>query len=108
MTDDPELLTIGDFARAVGLPTSALRHYDECGLLVPARTDASTGFGQNVAVLVAVAGLGVLADAAGLRPALALVVLLLLATAALPLPVVEPATDPREAQQAAALPARRP
>jgi len=42
--DDPDLLTIGDFARAVGLPASALRHYDECGLLVPARTDASTGY----------------------------------------------------------------
>lgn len=44
MPDDPDLLTIGDFARAVGLPASALRHYDECGLLVPARTDASTGY----------------------------------------------------------------
>lgn len=32
--DDPDLLTIGDFAHAVGLPTSALRHYDGCGLLV--------------------------------------------------------------------------
>ncbi|TYP86468.1 MerR family transcriptional regulator [Blastococcus xanthinilyticus] len=41
---DLDLLTIGSFARAVGLPTSALRHYDECGLLVPARTDASTGY----------------------------------------------------------------
>ncbi len=38
------LLTIGDFARAVGLSTSALRHYDECGLLVPAETDAVTGY----------------------------------------------------------------
>ena len=44
MADDPDLLTIGDFARAVGLTASALRHYDECGLLVPARTDASTGY----------------------------------------------------------------
>lgn len=44
MPDDPDLLTIGDFARAVGLPASALRHYDECGLLVPARTDAATGY----------------------------------------------------------------
>jgi len=40
MADDPDLLTIGDFARAVGLTASALRHYDECGLLIPARTDA--------------------------------------------------------------------
>lgn len=40
MLADLDLLTIGDFARAVGLPASALRHYDECGLLVPARTDA--------------------------------------------------------------------
>jgi DNA polymerase-3 subunit beta len=44
MTSDPDLLSIGDFARAVGLPASALRHYDECGLLVPARTDAATGY----------------------------------------------------------------
>ena len=44
MPADPDLLTIGDFARAVGLPASALRHYDECGLLVPARTDAATGY----------------------------------------------------------------
>jgi len=44
VADDPDLLTIGDFARAVGLTASALRHYDECGLLVPARTDAATGY----------------------------------------------------------------
>lgn len=44
MLADLDLLTIGDFARAVGLPASALRHYDECGLLVPARTDALTGY----------------------------------------------------------------
>lgn len=40
---DP-LLTIGAFARAVGLSPSALRHYDECGLLRPAEVDETTGY----------------------------------------------------------------
>ncbi|CAI9406433.1 MerR family transcriptional regulator [Nocardioides sp. T2.26MG-1] len=40
----PPLLTIGAFARAVGLTPSALRHYDECGLLVPAEIDDATGY----------------------------------------------------------------
>jgi len=43
MTTEP-LLTIGAFARAVGLPPSALRYYDECGLLTPAETDPVTGY----------------------------------------------------------------
>jgi DNA polymerase-3 subunit beta len=38
------LLTIGAFARAVGLTPSALRHYDECGLLRPAEVDHATGY----------------------------------------------------------------
>ncbi|MCX4639442.1 MerR family DNA-binding transcriptional regulator [Streptomyces platensis] len=43
--DDPEqLLTIGVFARRVGLAPSALRFYDDCGLLRPARVDAVTGY----------------------------------------------------------------
>jgi DNA polymerase-3 subunit beta len=41
---DRPLLTIGAFARAVGLTPSALRHYDECGLLVPAEVDDATGY----------------------------------------------------------------
>ncbi|NUS52988.1 MAG: MerR family transcriptional regulator, partial [Nocardioidaceae bacterium] len=40
---DP-LLTIGAFARAVGLTATALRHYDECGLLPPAEVDDVTGY----------------------------------------------------------------
>jgi len=40
---DP-LLTIGAFARAVGLSASALRYYDECGLLTPAEVDDTTGY----------------------------------------------------------------
>lgn len=40
---DP-LLTIGAFARAVGLSASALRHYDECGLLRPVEVDDVTGY----------------------------------------------------------------
>ena len=43
MTSSP-LLTIGAFARAVGLTASALRHYDECGLLPPAEVDDATGY----------------------------------------------------------------
>lgn len=41
---DQPLLTIGAFARAVGLAPSALRHYDECGLLRPAEVDDATGY----------------------------------------------------------------
>ncbi len=39
-----ELLTIGAFARWVGLTSSALRFYDDCGVLRPARVDAATGY----------------------------------------------------------------
>ncbi|MGN6089371.1 MAG: MerR family transcriptional regulator, partial [Actinomycetales bacterium] len=38
------LLTIGAFARAVGLSPSALRYYDECRLLRPAEVDETTGY----------------------------------------------------------------
>ncbi len=41
---DQPLLTIGAFARAVGLAPSALRYYDECGLLRPAEVDETTGY----------------------------------------------------------------
>lgn len=41
---DTPLLTIGAFAHAVGLTASALRHYDECGLLRPAEVDDATGY----------------------------------------------------------------
>jgi len=37
-------MTIGEFSRLVGVTPSALRYYDDCGLLVPARTDARTGY----------------------------------------------------------------
>ena len=37
-----DLLTIGRFARACRLSIKALRHYDEVGLLPPARVDASS------------------------------------------------------------------
>ena len=39
-----ELLSIGRFARLSGLTIGALRHYDEIGLLSPARIDAATGY----------------------------------------------------------------
>jgi DNA-binding transcriptional MerR regulator len=42
--DDPDLLTIGRFARLTGLSIGALRHYDELDLLRPARTDPFTGY----------------------------------------------------------------
>ena len=41
---DPDLLTIGRFARLVGLSIGALRHYDSTGLLVPAEIDHVTGY----------------------------------------------------------------
>ncbi|MCL7489962.1 MerR family transcriptional regulator [Streptomyces sp. MCA2] len=44
MEDTEELLTIGAFARRVGLAPSALRFYDDCGVLRPARVDAVTGY----------------------------------------------------------------
>jgi DNA polymerase III subunit beta len=42
MTD--ELLTISAFARRVGLTPSALRFYDDCGLLRPAEVDEKNGY----------------------------------------------------------------
>lgn len=38
------LLTVGSFARASGLPVSALRYYDAAGLLRPAHVDPATGY----------------------------------------------------------------
>lgn len=39
-----ELLSIGRFSRLTGLSVGALRHYDEVGLLRPARVDEDTGY----------------------------------------------------------------
>jgi DNA-binding transcriptional MerR regulator len=39
-----EELSIGAFSRVSGLTVKALRHYDEIGLLEPARVDESTGY----------------------------------------------------------------
>jgi DNA-binding transcriptional MerR regulator len=39
-----ELLTISAFARRVGLTPSALRFYDDCGLLRPAEVDGANGY----------------------------------------------------------------
>ncbi|MCI4062035.1 MerR family transcriptional regulator [Micromonospora sp. R77] len=36
--------SIGELARASGLTVSALRFYDRCGVLVPARVDPATGY----------------------------------------------------------------
>ena len=38
------LLSIGEFAQRSGLSISALRFYGDCGLLVPARIDGSSGY----------------------------------------------------------------
>ena len=38
------LLSIGEFAQRSNLSISALRFYGDCGVLVPARTDATTGY----------------------------------------------------------------
>jgi DNA-binding transcriptional MerR regulator len=40
----PELLSIGDFSRMTFLTVKALRHYQQVGLLEPARTDRSSGY----------------------------------------------------------------
>ncbi len=43
--DEPgEFVTIGVLARASGLTATALRFYDDCGLLPPARVDSFTGY----------------------------------------------------------------
>ena len=44
MDERDTLLTIGRFASASGLTVKALRHYDEIGLLRPARVDGSSGY----------------------------------------------------------------
>ncbi|OQS16812.1 hypothetical protein B0T36_03955 [Nocardia donostiensis] len=44
MSDEEQLVTIGVLARASGLTASALRFYDDCGLLTPAEVDAVTGY----------------------------------------------------------------
>ncbi|WP_243744736.1 MerR family transcriptional regulator [Streptomyces hainanensis] len=43
-TDPPHEMSIGAFARRVGVAPSALRFYDDCGLLRPDRVDAATGY----------------------------------------------------------------
>jgi DNA-binding transcriptional MerR regulator len=42
--DGPELITVGQLARRVGLTAKALRHYDRVGLLAPALVDPATGY----------------------------------------------------------------
>src|SRR5882757_8748909 len=44
MVDGPELITVGQLARRVGLTAKALRHYDRVGLLTPAVVDRDTGY----------------------------------------------------------------
>ncbi|NEY34522.1 MerR family transcriptional regulator [Streptomyces sp. PRKS01-65] len=45
MDDDSDaLMNIGTFARRVGLAPSALRFYDDCGVLPPVRVDGATGY----------------------------------------------------------------
>jgi DNA-binding transcriptional MerR regulator len=44
MVDGPELITVGQLARRVGLTAKALRHYDRVGLLAPAVVDPDTGY----------------------------------------------------------------
>lgn len=38
------MLSIGEFARLVGVSVRMLRHYDQLGLLAPARVDPFTGY----------------------------------------------------------------
>jgi DNA-binding transcriptional MerR regulator len=44
VTSEDQLLTIGAFAGLVGLTPSALRFYDDCGLLRPREIDPRTGY----------------------------------------------------------------
>ncbi|NNG41007.1 MerR family transcriptional regulator [Flexivirga sp. ID2601S] len=44
MHDQQPLLTISSFARLVGLTPSALRFYDDCGLLRPDQVDGASGY----------------------------------------------------------------
>jgi DNA-binding transcriptional MerR regulator len=44
MDDTEALLSIGAFARRVGLAPSALRFYDDCDVLRPAHVDEATGY----------------------------------------------------------------
>ena len=44
MVDGPELITVGQLARRVGLSAKALRHYDRVGLLAPALVEPGTGY----------------------------------------------------------------
>lgn len=50
-------LSIGEVARASGLPVSALRFYDGAGVLVPASVDARTGYRRYAPAQVATARL---------------------------------------------------
>ncbi|MGO4647574.1 MerR family transcriptional regulator [Nocardia sp. 2YAB30] len=43
-SESEALITIGGLAQASGLTASALRFYDDCGLLTPARVDPLTGY----------------------------------------------------------------
>ena len=38
------MLSIGEFARHLGVSVRMLRHYDALGLLIPAHVDPSTGY----------------------------------------------------------------
>jgi len=44
VSDEKQLVTIGVLARVSGLTPSALRFYDDCGLLAPAEVDPGTGY----------------------------------------------------------------
>ena len=47
-TSDPQLMTIGEFARVTGLTASALRFYADSGLLLPADIDGISGYRRYV------------------------------------------------------------
>lgn len=64
MPDD--LLSIGAFARAAGLPVTALRYYDAAGVLRPAHVDPATGYRRYTAAQVHPARLVAQLRAAGL------------------------------------------
>jgi DNA-binding transcriptional MerR regulator len=51
------LMSIGRFAALTGLPITTLRHYDEIGLLRPAKVDHDTGYRRYLPAQAVTAGL---------------------------------------------------
>ena len=51
----PDMLSIGDFARATHLNVKTLRYYQEAGLLLPAEIDPHSGYRRGLGTVQEVA-----------------------------------------------------